>query len=60
VGSWSIAEIVGYLKTGVSDQTTPAAGPMAEVIQKSTSKLEEADLKAVAVYLKDASSSEEQ
>ncbi|GAC1330312.1 MAG: hypothetical protein NVSMB26_07600 [Beijerinckiaceae bacterium] len=59
MGSWPITEIVGYLKTGISTQTTKAAGPMAEVVEKSTSKMEDADLKAIAVYLKDASSSEE-
>lgn len=52
LGQWSGAEIVEYLKTG-SNARGAAGGPMAEVVKKSTSKLTDADLNAIAVYLKD-------
>ncbi len=51
LGSWSAAEIVEYLKTG-SNARTVTAGPMNEVIANSTSHFSDADLAAVAVYLK--------
>ncbi len=53
VGRWSIDELVEYLKTG-RNVHSGAAGLMAEVVENSTSKLPEADLRAMAVYLKDA------
>lgn len=52
LGGWSVADIVEYLKTG-SNARTASAGPMTEVITKSTSHFTDADLTAVAVYLKD-------
>lgn len=52
LGAWSIDEIVAYLKTG-HNQTAAAAGPMADEVAKSSSKMTDADLRAVAVYLKD-------
>ena len=52
LGSWSADDIVEFLKTGRNNKTT-AYGPMAEVVTYSTSKLNEGDLKAIAVYLKD-------
>ena len=52
LGSWPLDEIVAYLKTGHS-QTAAASGPMAEEVTNSSSKMTEADLHAVAVYLKD-------
>lgn len=51
LGGWSEAEIVQYLKTG-SNARTAAAGPMKEVVRNSTSHLSDADLMAMAVYLK--------
>ncbi len=51
-GSWSVEDIVEYLKTG-RNKHSGAAGPMAEVITNSTSKLPKADLHAIAVYIKD-------
>jgi mono/diheme cytochrome c family protein len=51
LGSWSAAEIVEYLKTG-SNAHAVTAGPMNEVIADSTSRFTDADLEAVAVYLK--------
>jgi len=52
VGRWSADEIVDYLKTG-RNVHSGAAGLMAEVVENSTSKILEADLRAIAVYLKD-------
>ena len=52
IGDWGVDDIVQYLKTGATDWTL-ASGPMAEEIVHSSSGFTEADLKAVAVYLKD-------
>lgn len=52
VGNWSPAEIVEYLKTG-SNAKSATAGPMTEVVMNSTRYFTDADLNAVAVYLKD-------
>ncbi len=51
VGSWSDEEIVQYLKTGQNSHSI-ASGPMREAVQESTSMLSDADLKAIAVYIK--------
>jgi mono/diheme cytochrome c family protein len=52
LGKWSVENIVEYLKTGQT-RTTLANGPMKDVIENSTSKMLDADLKAIAVYLKE-------
>jgi mono/diheme cytochrome c family protein len=52
VGSWSEDEIVQYLKTGATKRAR-AMGPMGEVVEHSTSHLSDADLHAIATYLKD-------
>jgi len=52
LGSWSVDDIVTFLKTGRNDRST-AYGPMSEVINFSTSKLNDSDLNAIATYLKD-------
>lgn len=52
LGGWSIEDIVSYLKTGHS-QTAAASGPMSEEVSDSSTKVADADLRAVAVYLKD-------
>lgn len=54
LGSWSPEDIVKFLKTGKTDRTM-AYGPMAEVVERSTSKMSDDDLKAVATYLKSLS-----
>jgi mono/diheme cytochrome c family protein len=51
LGSWDEADIVEYLKTGRNARAL-ASGPMSEVIEYSTSRLEDADLAAIAAYLK--------
>jgi mono/diheme cytochrome c family protein len=52
LGSWSIDDIVTYLKTG-HNRTGAATGLMAETLHLSTSHMTDADLHAIAVYLKD-------
>jgi mono/diheme cytochrome c family protein len=51
-GSWSIDDIVEYLKTG-RNKHSGATGLMAEVVADSTSKLPDVDLRAMAAYIKD-------
>jgi mono/diheme cytochrome c family protein len=52
IGSWTVEDIVTYLKTG-HNRFTAASGPMAEAIMDSTSKFNDGDLNAIATYLKD-------
>ena len=52
LGKWSVDEVVQYLKNGQT-RTTTASGPMRDVVEHSTSKMSEADLRAIAVYLKE-------
>jgi mono/diheme cytochrome c family protein len=52
LGSWSAADIVEYLQTGRNNHSI-ASGPMVEAVENSTSRMNDADLKAIAVYLKD-------
>jgi mono/diheme cytochrome c family protein len=52
LGSWSADDIVSYLKTGHT-AVAAASGPMGEEVALSSSKMTDADLHAVAVYLKD-------
>ena len=52
IGGWSEAELVQYLKTGRVAGKAQAAGPMAEAVEHSLQYLPDADLKALAVYLK--------
>jgi len=51
LGAWSLGEITDYLKTG-HNARAGAFGPMDEVVTNSTSHLSDADLRAIAVYLK--------
>ncbi len=51
LGLWSVDEVVAFLKHGITDRYA-AFGPMAEVVHDSTQHLDEADLRAMAVYLK--------
>jgi mono/diheme cytochrome c family protein len=52
LGAWSVADIAIYLKTGAAAGRTTTFGPMAEVITNSLSHLTDADLAAMAEYLK--------
>jgi mono/diheme cytochrome c family protein len=49
--SWSVEDITQYLKVG-RNAFTETFGPMNEVIMNSTRNLSEADVQAMAVYLK--------
>ena len=51
LGAWSASDIVEYLKTG-RNARAGVAGSMAEVVSYSTSLMTDADLQAIAVYLK--------
>ncbi len=51
LGSWTVDELVSYLKKGVSSRAG-VFGPMNEVVVDGTRHLEEQDLRAMAVYLK--------
>lgn len=51
VADWPLADIVRLLKTGHTPRRS-VSGPMAEVVQHSTQYLSEADLLAMAEYLK--------
>ncbi|MEZ2224601.1 cytochrome c [Rhizobium sp. RCC_161_2] len=53
IGNWSADDIVAYLKTG-ANRFDLASGPMAEVVTKSTSRISDSDLAAIAAYLKDS------
>jgi len=52
LGSWSSSDIVEYLQTGRNAHSL-ASGPMAEAVENSTSRMTDADLMSMAVYLKD-------
>ncbi|HEX3418616.1 MAG TPA: cytochrome c [Stellaceae bacterium] len=52
IGDWTVDDIVLYLKTG-RNRYDIASGPMADMVTHSTSHLTDADLRAIAVYLKD-------
>lgn len=52
LGSWTDAQLVTYLKTGAAPGKGVALGPMQETIERSLSHLSEADLQAMATYLK--------
>lgn len=51
IGGWRVRDIIAYLKTG-HNQFAYASGPMADVVENSTSYLTDADLAAMAAYLK--------
>jgi mono/diheme cytochrome c family protein len=50
--SWSADDIVEYLQSGRNGKSH-ADGLMAEVVVSSTSKMSDADARAIAIYLKD-------
>lgn len=52
ISSWSIKDLTQYLKTGTNRFDT-ASGPMAEEVENSSQHWTDADLQAVAIYLKD-------
>ena len=52
LGFWSIDDIAVYLKTG-HNRFAAATGPMADEVADSSSKMTDADLRAVATWFKD-------
>ncbi len=54
LGTWSMDDIAQYLKTG-HNKVAAASGPMGEEVERSSSRISDHDLKAIAVYLKDQS-----
>jgi mono/diheme cytochrome c family protein len=51
IGTWSVADITTYLKTG-HNAYADATGPMADVIAQSSSHLDAKDLTDIGLYLK--------
>ncbi|HVX75330.1 MAG TPA: c-type cytochrome [Bradyrhizobium sp.] len=54
LADWSVDDVATFLRTG-HNRNAAAAGLMGEVVDLSTSKMSDDDLKAIAVYLKDVS-----
>lgn len=52
IGNWSDRDIIQYLQRGSAPNKGQAAGPMAEAVDHSLRHLTDADLDAIAVYLK--------
>jgi mono/diheme cytochrome c family protein len=52
IGRWSEDQLVQILKTGVAPGQGVLVGPMAQVVHDSLSHLTDADLHAIAAYLK--------
>jgi mono/diheme cytochrome c family protein len=50
--SWSVEDIAEYLQSGRNGKSH-AGGLMSEVVVNATSKMSDADIRAIAVYLKD-------
>ncbi len=51
LGAWSADDVVTYLRTG-HNRITAATGPMAEEVENASAYMTDADLKAIATYLK--------
>jgi mono/diheme cytochrome c family protein len=52
IGSWSEAQLVQYLQTGSVSGLAQAAGPMGEAVQHSFSHMSNADIDAIATYIR--------
>jgi mono/diheme cytochrome c family protein len=51
IGGWTQAQLLQYLQTGSVSGLAQAAGPMGEAVQRSFSKMSDADVKAIATYI---------
>lgn len=60
LGSWSVDDIVATLRSARNPAHAVLGGPMGDVVTHSTQHLSDADLQAVAVYLKTLPASERQ
>ena len=52
LGDWNLDQIVAYLKTGAAKGKSTTLGDMAQVVHNSLSFMTDADLTAIATYLK--------
>ena len=52
LGDWTVDQIATYLKTGAVKGKSTTLGPMAEAVHNSLAYMTDADLKAMAEYLK--------
>lgn len=52
LGRWSDAELAAYLTNGTANGKAQAAGPMAEVVEHSLSKMSDSDISAIIAYLR--------
>jgi mono/diheme cytochrome c family protein len=52
IGAWSDLDMIDYLRKGAAKRESTALGPMAEVVHNSLSYLTDADILAIAIYLK--------
>jgi mono/diheme cytochrome c family protein len=52
VGGWSVDELAAYMKLGRAGGKAHTAGPMAEAVDHSLAYLDGADLRAIALFLK--------
>jgi len=52
IGSWSMTDIVWLLQTGFDPDGDDVQGLMSEVIENGYKYLTEADLRAIAVYIR--------
>ncbi|AOK31757.1 MULTISPECIES: cytochrome c [Burkholderia] len=52
IGDWTQPQLVQYLRTGSVPGLAQAAGPMAEAIEHSFSRMTDADLGAIATYIR--------
>jgi mono/diheme cytochrome c family protein len=57
LGNWEVQHLVDLMKTGISARGV-VSGPMSEVVRESLQHLSDADLRAMAVYLKSLPESE--
>lgn len=52
IGNWSVSDVASYLKSG-HNRFAAASGPMGQEVSDSSSMMNDSDLEAIAVYLKD-------
>nr|WKF61393.1 Fructose dehydrogenase cytochrome subunit [Paraburkholderia busanensis] len=52
IGNWTQAQLVQYLRTGSVPGLAQAAGPMGEAVEHSFSKMTDADVDAIATYVR--------
>jgi mono/diheme cytochrome c family protein len=55
IGAWSAQDLATYLSTGYAAEHGVASGPMAEVVELSTSRMTPSDIAAMVAYLKTVS-----